>query len=54
MYAKTKVLISCITAEADQHLCFLLVDSEIFLVSLSKISSLWLAAIAWKTCLCLT
>ena len=42
------------SAQSDQRLCFRRLDSIIPLVSLSEISSLYLASVAAQACLCLT
>ena len=36
----------CASAQSDQHLCFRCLDSIIPFISISKISSLWLASVA--------
>ena len=40
--------------EADQHLCFLPIDSAIPLLSKSELSSLWSSSVAVQPCFCRT
>ena len=45
---------ACASAQSEQHLCFRCLDSIIPLVSISEISSLYLASVAAEAGLCLT
>ena len=54
IYKQQRHRSACASAQSDQHLCFHCQDSIIPLVSISKISSLYLASVAAQAGLSLT